>query len=83
MAETSHKFFVIKATSKVTGNIHYVKVDYDYETIELVKHNIDGSFYNTHDEAEKAMKKHCESEAINTFTVDSIIISLEEATTKH
>ena len=53
MAKALKQFFIIKATSKVTDNIHYVKVDYDYETIELVKHNTDGSFYNTHDEAEK------------------------------
>ena len=57
MAETLHQFFIIKATSKVTGNVHYVKVDYDYETIELVKHNTDGSFYNTREEAEKFLKQ--------------------------
>lgn len=62
MAETIKQLFIIKATSKVTGNIHYVKVDYDYETIELVKHNTDGSFYNTRKEAEKAIKEYCDGE---------------------
>lgn len=78
MAGISHKFFIIKATSKVTGNIHYVKVDYDYETIELVKHNTDGSFYNTYDEAEKAIKEYCDGEKTHDYTVDSITLSEKE-----
>ena len=78
MAETLHQFFVIKATSKVTGNVQYVKVDYDYETIELVKHNTDGSFYNTRKEAEKAIKEYCDDEKTYDYTVDSIMLSEKE-----
>lgn len=82
MTGTLYKFFVIKATSKVTGNVHYVKVD-DDNCVELHNTQVNASLFNTREQAEKAMKKHCESEAINTFTVDSIIISLEETITKH
>lgn len=82
MAESLHQFFVIKAVNKKTGTIRYVEVD-DENCVELHNTKVNASLFNTRERAEQAMKKHCESEAINTFTVDSIIMSLEEFITEH
>lgn len=82
MAESLHQFFVIKAVNKKTGTIRYVEVD-DDNCVELHNTKVNASLFNTRERAEQAMKKHCESEAINTFTVDSIIMSLEEFITEH
>lgn len=82
MAESLHQFFVIKAVNKKTGTIRYVEVD-DENCVELHNTKVNASLFNTRERAEQAMKKYCESEAINTFTVDSIIMSLEEFITEH
>ena len=82
MAESLHQYFVIKATSKYTGHIHYVKVD-DNNCVELHNTQVNASLFNTREQAEKAMEKHCEGEQTHSYMVDSIIISLEEAITKH
>lgn len=82
MAESLHQFFVIKAVNKKTGTIRYIEVD-DDNCVELHNIKVNASLFNTRERAEQAMKKYCESEAINTFTVDSIIMSLEETMTEH
>lgn len=82
MAESLHQFFVIKAVNKKTGTIRYVKVD-DDNCVELHNTKVNASLFNTREHAEQAMKKYCEGEAINTFTVESIIMSLEEIMTEH
>lgn len=82
MAESSHQYFVIKATNKHTGDIHYVEID-DDDQVNFVKHKSDATLYGKYEVALRKMKKYCESEAINTFTVDSIIMSLEEAMTEN
>lgn len=82
MAESLHQFFVIKAVNKKTGTIRYVEVD-DDNCVELHNTKVNASLFNTRKHAEQAMKKYCESEAINTFTIDSIIMSLEEFITEH
>ena len=82
MAESLHQFFVIKAVNKKTGTIRYVEVD-DDNCVELHNTKVNASLFNTRERAEQAMKKYCESEVINTFTVESIIMSLEEFITQH
>lgn len=77
MAESLHQYFVIKATSKYTGDIHYVEIDDDQ--VNFVKHKSDATLYGKYEVALRKMKKYCESEAINTFTIDSITMSFEEA----
>ena len=82
MAETIKELFIIKAVNKKTGTVRYVEID-DDDCVNLVKHNSDATLYGKYGAAEQAMKKYCESEAINTFTVDNIIMSLEEIMTEH
>lgn len=82
MAESLHQYFVIKATSKYTGHIHYVKVD-DDNCVELHNTQVNASLFNTREQAEKAMEKYCEGEQTHSYMVDSIIMSLEEAMTEH
>lgn len=82
MAESLHQYFVIKATSKYTGHIHYVKVD-DNNCVELHNTQVNASLFNTREQAEKAMEKYCEGEQTHSYMVDSIIMSLEEAMTEH
>lgn len=82
MAESLHQYFVIKATSKYTGHIHYVKVD-DNSCVELHNTQVNASLFNTREQAEKAMEKYCEGEQTHSYMVDTIIISLEEAMTEH
>lgn len=82
MAETLKQLFIIKAVNKKTGAIKYVEID-DDDCVNLVKHNSDATLYRKYEAAEQAMKKYCESEAINTFTVESIIMSLKEMMTEH
>lgn len=80
MAETIHEFFVIKAVNKKTGTTRYIEIDNDQ--VNLVKYKSDATLYRKYEVALREMKKYCESEAINTFTVESIMMSLEEAMTK-
>lgn len=75
MAKSLQQYFVIKATSKYTGNIHYVKID-DDECIGLVDINCNASLFNTKEQAEKAMEKYCEGEQTHSYMTDSIILSL-------
>lgn len=82
MAESLHQYFVIKATSKYTGHIHYVKVD-DNNCVELHNTQVNASLFNTREQAEKAMEKYCEGEQTHSYMVDTIIMSLEEAMTEH
>lgn len=80
MAEILKQFFVIKATSKVTGNIHYVEINND--EVSLVKRNSDATIFNTVKDAKKAITDYCAGEITHNYTVDSIMLSLEEAMTK-
>ena len=82
MAESLHQYFVIKATSKITGHVHYVEIT-DDECIGLVDIKCNASLFNTKEQAEKAMEKYCEGEQTHSYMVDSIIMSLEEALTEH
>lgn len=69
MAENLTEAFAIKATSKETGESHYVKVKRDCKTFKLVKLKIDGTFYDTYDEAEEAIKKHCDGTNTHNYAV--------------
>lgn len=79
MAEVLKQFFVIKATSKYTGHIHYVEID-DDDYANLVEHKIEASLYGTHKAAEQAIKDYFEGEETHNYTVESI--TLEEFMTK-
>lgn len=80
MVEILKQFFVIKATSKVTGNVHYVEINND--EVGLVKRNSDATIFNTVKDAKKAITDYCAGEITHNYTVDSIMMSLEEAMTK-
>lgn len=83
MAETLKQLFIIKATSKITGNIHYVEID-DYEdTVSLVEYQSDATLYTTRKAAEKKMKEFCSGEETHEYTVESVMMSLEEMMTIH
>ena len=83
MAETLKQLFIIKATSKVTGHIHYVEID-DYEdTVSLVEYQSDATLYTTRKAAEKKMKEFCSGEETHDYTVESVMMSLEEMMTMH
>lgn len=82
MAESLHQFFLIKATSKYTGHIHYVKVD-DDDCVELHNIQVNASLFNTREQAEQAIKKYCKGEKTHTYIVDTVIMSLEEFMTEH
>lgn len=81
MAESLHQYFVIKAVNKKTGTTRYIEIDDDQ--VNFVKYKSDATLYGKYEVALREMKKYCESEAINTFTVDSIIMSTEEFMTQH
>lgn len=83
MAETLHQFFLIKATSKVTGNVHYVEIDSYEDTVSLVKHKSEATLYETRKAAEKRMKEFCDGEETHKYTVESVMMSLEEMMTMH
>ena len=83
MAETLEELFVIKATSKVTGNVHYVEIDDDENTVSLVKHKSEASLYGTRKAAKKQMKEFCDGEETHEYTVESVMRSLEEMMTEH
>lgn len=74
MTETIHEFFVIKAVNKKTGTTRYIEID-DDDQVNLVKYKSDATLYGKYEVALRKMKKYCESEAINTFTVESIIMT--------
>lgn len=82
MAETLKQLFVIKATSKYTGDVHYVEID-DDDCVGLVDIKCNASLFNTREHAEQAMKKYCKGEKTHSYIVDSIIMSLEEMMTEH
>lgn len=83
MAETLKQLFIIKATSKVTGHVHYVEID-DYEdTVSLVEYQSDATLYTTRKAAEKKMKEFCSGEETHEYTVESVMMSLEEMMTMH
>lgn len=82
MAKSLHQYFVIKATSKYTGDIHYVEIT-DDECIGLVDIKCNASLFDTRKQAEKAMEKYCEDEQTHSYMVDSIIMSLDEVMTEH
>jgi len=83
MAEALKQLFVIKATSKITGHIHYVEIDDDENTVSLVKHKSEASLYGTRKAAEKQMKEFCNGEETHEYTVESVMMSLEEMMTEH
>lgn len=76
MAEVLTEVFVIKATSKVTGDIHYVKIDDGY--VELVDHNTDGTLYKYNEDAEQAIEEYCDGEETHEYTVSSVMLTEEE-----
>lgn len=76
MAEILTEVFVIKATSKVTGNVHYVKIDDGY--VELVDHNTDGTLYKYDEDAEQAIEEYCDGEETHDYIVDSVMLTEEE-----
>jgi len=82
MAEALKQFFVIKATSKFTGAIHYVKID-DDNCVELHNTKVNASLFNTKEHAEQAIKKYCKGEKTHTYMVDTVIMGLEEFITEH
>ena len=83
MAETLKELFIIKATSKVTGNVHYVEIDSYEDTVSLVKHKSEATLYETRKAAEKRMKEFCAGEETHEYTVESVMMSLEEMMTMH
>lgn len=76
MAETLVEVFVIKAASKVTGDIHYVLIDDGY--VELVEHNTDGTLYRHDEDAEQAIEEYCEGEETHDYTVASVLVGYED-----
>ena len=83
MAETRKQLFIIKATSKITGHIHYVEIDDDENTVSLIKHKSEASLYGTRKAAEKQMKEFCNGEETHEYTVESVMMSLKEMMTMH
>ena len=82
MAETIHEAFIIKATSKVTGDIHYVEIDNE-GYVSLVKSNSNATLFDNVKAAEEAIIEYCDGEMTHKYTVESIFMSLEEFITKH
>ena len=82
MAETLKQLFIIKATSKYTGHIHYVEID-DDDYANLVEHKSEASLYGTHKAAEQAIEDYFEGEETHEYTVESVMMSLEEMMTMH
>lgn len=68
MVETLKNIFVIKATSNVTGNVHYVTIDNE-GCVGLVDTKWDASLFNSKSQAEAAIKEHCAGEETHTYTV--------------
>ena len=64
--------------NKTTGIIRYVKINICDNTISLVEHNSDATMFNTKSDIEQAIKKYCESQAINAFTISRMFMSLTE-----
>lgn len=83
MAETLKQLFIIKATSKVTGDVHYVEIDSYEDTVSLVEYQSEASLYTTRKAAEKQMKEFCSGEETHEYTVESVMMSLEEMMTMH
>lgn len=83
MAETLKQLFIIKATSKVTGNVHYVEIDSYEDTVSLVEYQSDATLYTTRKAAEKKTKEFCSGEETHEYTVESVMMSLEEMMTMH
>lgn len=81
MAETLIEVFIIKATSKFTDDIHYVKIDDGY--VELVDHNSNATIYDDYESAEAAIEEFCDGEETQEYTVASMMISFEEYMTMH
>lgn len=82
MAETLHEVFIIKAISKVTGDVHYVEID-DEGYVSLVKSNSNATIFDNVKAAEEAITEYCDGEETHKYIVDSIMMSLEELMTKH
>lgn len=76
MAETLVEIFVIKAKSKVTGDIHYVLIDDGY--VELVEHNTDGTLYRYDEDAEQAIEEYCDGEETHEYTVSSVMVGYKD-----
>ena len=83
MAETLEQLFIIKATSKITGHVHYVEIDSYEDTVSLVKHKSEATLYTTRRAAEKKMKEFCSGEETHEYTIESVMMSLEEMMTKY
>lgn len=58
--------FIIKATSNVTGNIHYVKISND-GCVSLEKDTNNATAFNSQEEAITAIKNYCEGEATQNY----------------
>jgi hypothetical protein len=82
MAETLHEVFIIKAISKVTGDVHYVEIDNE-GYVSLVKSNSNATIFDNVKAAEEAIAEYCDGEETHKYTVDSMIMSLEELMTEH
>ena len=83
MAETLKQLFIIKATSKITGNVHYVEIDSYEDTVSVVEYQTEATLYTTRKAAEKKMKEFCSGEETHEYTVESVMMSLEEMMTMH
>ena len=83
MAETLKQLFIIKATSNITGNVHYVEIDSYEDTVSLVEYQTEATLYTTRKAAEKKMKEFCSGEETHEYTVESVMMSLEEMMTMH
>lgn len=82
MAETIHEVFIIKATSKVTGDIHYVEIDNE-GYVSLVKSNSNATLFDNVKAAEEAITEYCDGEMTHEYTVESVMMSLKEMMTMH
>ena len=76
MAETLVEIFVIKAKSKITGDIHYVLIDDGY--VELVEYNTDGTLYRYEEDAEEAIEEYCDGEETHEYTVSSVMVGYKD-----
>ena len=70
-----HQFFAIKAISKHTGDIHYVKID--SEGFVGLEDKVHASLYERREQAEEAIENYCEGEQTHSYIVEPIIVLLD------